>query len=400
MPLSIIIVGAGIGGLTAALALAAHGHSVKIIEQRTNLAEPGAGLQLSPNVSRLLINLGFENALERLATEPRRSIIRNSRTGQIISEMTQGPQMRRRFGAPYWVIHRSDLHATLLDAARTCPNLILKVGRSIQSIEQDDNSAAITITSTSGSQETLTADIIIGADGVWSKTRKAVGDPRAAAYTGYVAWRAVVPKEAAPEALAGNETGLWLGPRYHIVHYPVSSGRKINIVAVERRKKPVDGWTAPGNGTELLHSLGHSISPELRTLLACPEEWLLWSLCDLPARKLAHGRIALIGDAAHPVLPFLAQGAAMAIEDAILLSSLLAADVDNPRQALTRYENERLTRVQRIQKEARKNGRIYHAGSLVAAGRNFILKRLGPQGMMDRYAWLYGWTPGEPSPAG
>ncbi len=393
MPLSIIIVGAGIGGLTTALALADRGHEVKIVEQRTNLSEPGAGLQLSPNASRLLIDLGFGNALERIATEPRRSVIRDGRSGRFIGEVAQGHNMRRRFGAPYWVVHRADLHAALLDAARAEPSISLKIGRCVQTIRQDEEVASIKVANTNGSQETMNADLIIGADGIWSKTRKALGDKRSVEFSGYVAWRATISHDRMPEALMGNETGLWLGRKFHVVHYPIAGGRKINIVAIQRRRKPVDGWATPGDSSELLATFGKSVASDLHNLLALPEEWLLWSLYDLPARRLAQGRVALVGDAAHPVLPFLAQGAAMAIEDAIMLASELAYDGVDLSQALARYERSRLIRIQRIQKEARKNGRIYHASGLVASGRNFVIGHLGPQGMTDRYSWLYGWSP-------
>jgi salicylate hydroxylase len=249
--------------------------------------------------------------------------------------------------------------------------------------------------SAGGARETLTGDALIGADGVWSKVRQGLGDRTAPAFHGFIAWRATLERSAAPPELAGNETGLWLGPRGHVVHYPIAGGRLINVVAVERNAEPVEGWAAPGRRDDLLAHYA-SAAPALRRLLAAAPEWLRWSLFRHPIRHLAQGRIALVGDAAHPVLPFLAQGAALAIEDAATLANLLGPQPHGVPQALAAYEAERLERAQRVQGEARKNGRIYHAGSLVAFGRDRVMRHLGPEGMTRRYDWLYGFRlPGQ-----
>ena len=392
-PLSLAVVGAGIGGLTAALCLARQGHAVTLVERRSGFSEVGAGLQLSPNASRVLIELGLGSALRRVATAPERVMVRAIRSGEGLGEVALGSFVQERFGAPFWVVHRADLQRILLDAVRSETSIRLLMGRTVERVAQTSRAVTLALSTESGQTEPA-FDAVVGADGVWSAMRRSVGDNRAAAYRGYVAWRATIPHDQAPPGLPPAETGLWLGRSGHVVHYPVSGGQLLNIVAIQRRAEPVTGWSTPGDGTDLLAHFGGA-APLLRDLLAKPKDWLLWPLYDHPARRLATGRIALLGDAGHPVLPFLAQGAALAIEDAAALTRRLAEEPQDPEKALKAYESERLSRVRRVQREARRNGRIYHAGPLVAAARNLVMRRLGPEGMAARYAWLYGYRPPE-----
>lgn len=388
--MQIVVVGGGIAGLTSALALASRGHQITVFERRTGFGEPGAGIQLSPNATRVLVGLGFGGSLQRLGSEPDRVVVRDLRTGREIGAVALGRHVRERFGAPYLSIARADLHTALLDAVRSQPNIRLRVGRSANALQQDPDSARVTFETTGGVRETMAGDLVVAADGLWSTLRGALGDARTPRSCGYAAFRAVVPAGLVPSGLA-HDVGLWLGRGRHVVHYPVAAGRLVNIVAVVRRKAPLEGWSNDEARESVLGGLSGA-ADAVREVAALPESWAGWSLFDLPARRLALGRVALIGDAAHPVLPYLAQGGSLAIEDAAVLAARLPRDGAGVRQALREYGRDRLPRVRKVQAAARRNGRVYHAGPVVAAARNVVMNRLGPGGMTDRYGWLYGWA--------
>lgn len=387
----IIIVGAGIGGLAAALALASRGREVTLVERRTGFGELGAGLQLSPNASRLLAGIGLGAALRRIAVEPERIVVRSASNGREIGGFGLKPTMRERFGAPYCVVQRAELHTALLDAVRARPSVKLLVGRKAVRAASTAETATLVVETESGSREELSGVAVIGADGVRSVLRRSLDDHRIPMFRGSVAWRATLPLDRAPSNLQGVETGLWLGRDGHVVHYPIAGGRLLNMVVVRRAREPVEGWSAPGDPAEIRAGFADAAEP-LRRLIAAPEEWLRWSLLDLPVGTMAKGRLALLGDAAHPVLPFLAQGAALAIEDAVCLAEQLGGGLDVP-DALASYARRRMPRAKRVQDASRANGRTYHAGWPISAGRDLVLRRMGPHGMAERYAWLYGWRP-------
>jgi salicylate hydroxylase len=269
------------------------------------------------------------------------------------------------------------------------------VGRTVTAVENGTEAAEVTIESATGGRETLQADLVIGADGLRSTVR-AVWDRRTPVYRGSAAFRATLPRDAAPAALRGDETGLWLGSGRHVVHYPIDSGHLINVVAVLAAPEPPED-DASFRASPVLDKARQDAAEPLRHLLAAAENWSAWPLYDLPVRRMAQGRVALLGDAAHPVLPFLAQGAALAIEDAAVLARCLA-DQDDAARALRRYERVRRPRGKRVQEEARRNGRTYHAGRFVAFARDRVMGALGPRRMAERYAWLYGWAPDESRP--
>jgi salicylate hydroxylase len=388
-PGTAVIAGAGIGGLTAALALAARGWEVTLVERRTGFSADGAGIQLSPNASRILIDLGLGPALRRAASEPARVAIRALASGREIGAVALGAFMRERFGAPYYVVHRAELQTLLLDAVRARSTIRLMMGRAVIGGREQPDRTSITVENAAGARDTLEADLAVAADGLWSRLRAAGEDWRAPQYRGFAAWRATIPHSDAPAGLAGDETGLWLGRDRHVVHYPIAGGRLLNIVAVERRAAAVEGWAEPGDQAELVAAFREAAAP-LRALLAAAPAWQLWSLFDLPAAAMRRGRLALVGDAAHPVLPFLAQGGALAIEDAAVLAGALAGAKDVA-AALAAYERARLPRARRIQQAARRNGAAYHAGGVKAFMRDAVIRHLGPERMALRFAWLYGW---------
>lgn len=386
----ILVAGAGIGGLTAALALARRGISVTVIEKRTGFGELGAGLQITPNSGRVLEALDLKLPLRRVGVGSQGLTIRRWRSGAALAQSRFDPKAAE---TPFRMLKRSDLHMVLLDAARSMPNIRLVVGRGLADARQDDEGVTATLEARAGGQgEELRGCGLVGADGLWSRVRELTGDRAQPSFTGFEAWRALAPGPTASEPAGVT---LHLGAGRHAVHYPVAGGRETNLVVVRRAAEAREGWSREGDESRILSETRDASAP-LRALVASASGWLVWSLFDRPPAAMARGRIALLGDAAHPVLPFLAQGASLAIEDAAVLARLLAERLasEGPAgipAAITGYATAREERVRRVQQASRANGRNYHLAWPWSLGRDLVLGRLGGEGLQSRYDWIYDW---------
>lgn len=391
--LPILIAGAGIGGLTAAIALARRGIPVAIAEKRTRFDEAGAGIQISPNAGRVLESLDLGLALRRTAIRPEALAIGHWGGGAPLLAMPFAPPVEG--ATPSRSLRRADLHQLLLDSARTLPNIRWLIGRGLVDAHETGAGIAVVLGGESGQTETIEAMALIGADGLWSRARALIGDAREPGFTGWEAWRSLIPAEGLPEALRRPMVALHLGRARHAVHYPVAGGSEINLVLVRAAGEARPGWSREGDASQLA-GLAASAGPGLRELIGRAPNWRIWSLYDRPPARMAKGRIALLGDAAHPILPFLAQGAALAIEDAAVLAHELAAKLASEGAgsvpvALAAYAQARGERAMRVQQASRKNGEAYHLGRPWSYARDFAMRRLGPEGMRRRHAWIYDW---------
>ena len=373
------IVGAGIAGLTAALALARKGIASHIIEQAPALEEVGAGLQLSPNASRILADLGLLDALSARWTEPDHILLTSGSTLSPLASVPAGAAARRRWGAPYGVLHRASLQTVLLDAVRAQPLCTLTTGVRIDNAETALAAAP--------------ADVLIAADGVWSRLRQAVPGALPARYSGNIAWRFLVPYAAAPPFLNPRTVTAFLGPHAHLVAYPLAEAEAFNIVAIHAQSEaPPEGWSRTGD-TPARTRLANAFAgwhADIRRLLNEARDPLMWPLFGCPDGAWTDGKTVLIGDAAHAMTPFAAQGAAMAIEDAALLAASLAKAVD-PAHALSGFERTRRERVARVRSRGTFNRFAYHARGPVALARNLVLSLRKPEDLAADFDWLYGY---------
>jgi salicylate hydroxylase len=392
---TIIVAGAGIGGLTAALALAAEGFRVVILEKAERLEQVGAGLQLSPNASRILIDLGLRQRLGARALVPGAISIMSARSGGEIARLPLGEDSGLRAGAPYWVLHRADLQAALLDAVNDNPDIELRLGWAFEDVVT--HARGVTVTRRRGvlpEQESALA--LIGADGVWSAVRQRLFRQTQPQFSGLIAWRGTFDAARLPGAHDTNRVQLWMGSNAHLVAYPIAGARQINVVAIVRGTW--DAGDGSGDAVELHHAFTPRRWPEpVRSMIGAVGSWRKWPLFTVSlAGSWSSGPIALLGDAAHAMLPFAAQGAGMAIEDAAVLAKCLRGCADDAAgipAALQRYAGLRRARVARVQRTARRNGKIYHLGGAAALARDLFIASIGAERMLARQRWIYDWQP-------
>lgn len=377
---SATIVGAGIAGLTAALALARKGIAAHILEQAPALEEVGAGLQLSPNASRILADIGLLDTLGARWCEPDHVLLASGSSLSPLASVPAGAAARRRWGAPYGVLPRAALQAVLLDAVGRQPLCTLTTGRRIETAEEARTAAP--------------ADVLIAADGVWSRLRQAVPGALPAGYSGTVAWRFLVPYRMAPPFLNPRTVTAFLGPRAHLVAYPLAEMQAFNIVAIhDLAQAPPQGWsrTADMSARKKLVDAFAGWHADIRRLLDAAQNPLMWPLFACLDGAWTDGRnTVLIGDAAHAMTPFAAQGAAMAIEDAAFLANRLAEAPDLG-QALRQFETTRRERVAKVRSRGAFNRFAYHARGPLALGRNLVLSLRSPQNLAADFDWLYGY---------
>jgi salicylate hydroxylase len=386
----IAIVGGGIGGLAAARALSLAGRRSVVLEQAPKFAEIGAGIQVGPNGFRMLEAMGLRDVIDDVAVFPDDLIVMDGVTAKEITRIPVAGAFRERFAQPYAVVHRADLHRALLDRCSEDPLVELRPDSTVTGYLDCEDGVTVSV----GADFNVEADALIGADGLWSPTRQRIvgdGSPRV---SGHIAYRAVLPIDAVEERFRRNAMILWAGPRNHLVQYPLRGGKLFNVVAVFHSDRYVEGWDRTGDPEEL-HRRFAGNCDIVRSLLDKVETWRMWVLCDRePVARWSSGRATLLGDAAHPMLQYLAQGASMAFEDAVVLTrSVLANGSDIP-AAFAQYERERYLRTGRCQIMARVYGAFYHAEAVGRELATNFLQARSVEESFESLAWLYDFDPG------
>lgn len=393
----VLIVGGGIAGLASALACGQAGCSVRLYERARSFQEVGAGIQIGPNVTRILQRWGLGRALEEVACLPESLQVRSAITGRALGRLPLGPEMRRRYGAPYATVHRADLHRLLLEALQAQDLVQMHLGSELLRFGASGGGVAVEL----GNGESHRGGVLLGADGLWSAVRRQLLDDVAPAPTGHLAYRALLRQSDLPPALRSQQVTIWLGPRLHAVQYPVRAGDWLNLVVIVHGDPH---WMQAANGTsgqladwnqeadrEQLRQTLQGVCGDLSDLVEAAPAWRLWVLCDRePMRgpgEHAKGRVALLGDAAHPMRPYLAQGAGMAIEDAEAIAQVLSMPHDSVENALQAFAQRRWSRNRQVQERSRRNGHIFHASGPLQWGRDAALAVMGAR-VMD-LPWLY-----------
>ena len=386
----VIVAGAGVGGLSAALALAAAGRYVIVLERAPALAEFGAGLQLAANATRRLAKWGALDRLQEMATAPEAVDLRAARDGAVIATVPVG-ESQKRWGSVYLVAHRADLLTALADTAAASPRIEIRLGCGLEGWHLDEQGVRVHIEG----RPDVTGAALIGADGLRSRVREglALTAPDGPRYSGRTSWRALLPAESVPAAMLAPRSNLWLGSGAHLVHYPLRKASVLNIVAVVEDEwtdlNAPDFWASHGSAA-FLASRFQGWSEEIRSLIAAAPEWRRWPLYERKAvRTWAHGRVAVLGDAAHAMAPFLAQGAAQAIEDADALGLAFTAHPKDEAAALDAYQRARATRANRVQRASRLQGLVYHLSGPAAFVRDTTMRAIGPDGMAKASDWIY-----------
>ncbi len=385
----VLIAGAGIGGLATALALARKGIASHVLESRAEFGAEGAGIQIGPNGMRILQTLGVSEALKPHAGVPEAIAVRDGASGADLGRLPLGDWIAKRHGAPYWVVHRGDLHTVLVEAARVEPLITLSTGAAVAAVAAREEAVA----AASASGEAWTGRALVGADGLWSAVRTSLYPACAPCFAGKSAARCVLPLGEVASELQRPEVGIWLFPDAHVVHYPVSGGTALAIVVIVADTLGGEDWSSPVARSWVEQRLP-ACARNLRDLLATPQTWRRWALHTLPPLPAwTRGPVALLGDAAHAIVPFLAQGGVLAIEDAAVLADALQKYGMDTAGAFQLYERRRRPRALHVARASLQNGRIYHLSGVAARARNLALRTLPPELLMARYDWLYGWRP-------
>ena len=383
---SVLVAGGGIGGLAAALALAQQGFEVKVLEQASQIGEIGAGMQLGPNAFHAFDALGVGEQARSRAVYTDYMVMHDALDEYQVGHIPTGAAFRKRFGNPYAVIHRVDAHTALLEGVKAQGQVALHTNTAVQTIEQDDEH--VSVIDQHGQRHQGHA--LVAADGVKSVVRaQLVGDPHRV--TGHVVYRAVVDKADFPPELQWNAASIWVGPNCHLVHYPLRGGEQYNVV-VTFHSREIEEWGVTEGSAEEVQSYFKDICPKARQLIELPMRWKRWATADRdPVSQWTYGRTTLLGDAAHPTTQYLAQGAGMAIEDAVTLREALKAHGNDVHQGFDLYQRSRITRTARIVLASREMGRIYHAKGVERLVRNDLWRGRTPERFYDAMEWLYGW---------
>ena len=384
--LPILIAGGGIGGLACALVLSRQGYQVKVLEQASEVGEIGAGIQLGPNAFAAFDALGVGERARSRAVYTDRMLMMDAIDATVVADVTLGDDLRKRFGNPYAVIHRADVHTSLLEGVQETERIEFMTSTRVVRLEQDDE--GVTVFDANGNA--FRGRAVIGCDGVKSAVRQEIvnDDVRV---TGHVVYRAVVDAQDFPADLRWNYPTIWVGPNCHLVHYPLRDCEQFNLVVTFHSSKHEVWGVTDGDRQEVLeHFKGIHAQP--RQLLDLPKSWRRWATADRePIERWSHGRATLLGDAAHPMMQYLAQGACMALEDAVTLGAAVEASGGDLVKAFGHYERSRVTRTARMVLSTREMGRIYHAKGVERLVRNSLWDGRTPERFYDALEWIYGW---------